>query len=79
MTTNTQGNSPQMAYFRLAQLKGVCNLESKGLKGRIGPIRPRIAAEFGLKPRAPYGDFIAAIETKMQQLLAEKESDKQTQ
>jgi hypothetical protein len=58
-----------IAYVRLASLKGMVSLESKGLKGRAGPIRPRIAAELGLKPRAPYADFIAAIQARMETLL----------
>jgi hypothetical protein len=56
-------------YVRLASLKGMVTLESKGMKGRGGPIRPRIAAEFGLKPRAPYAEFITAIQSRMAELL----------
>lgn len=55
-------------YVRLASLKGMLKLESKGLASRSGPLRPRIAAEFGLKPRAPYQDFIKAVEAKMAEL-----------
>ena len=62
----------QMAYFRLAQLKGVLTLESKGMKGRIGPIRPKIAAEFGLKARDPYEKFIGVIKAKMDEMLAQQ-------
>lgn len=58
-----------ISYVRLASIKGMVMLESKGLKGRGGPIRPRIATELGLKPRAPYADFIAAIQSRMAELL----------
>lgn len=71
----------QIGYVRLASLKGMVTLESKGLKGRGGPIRPRIAAELGLKPRAPYADFITAIQSRMTELLpaiqAEKAEEKE--
>ncbi len=60
-----------VGYVRLASLKGMLNLESKGLKSRAGPLRPKLAAEFGLKPRAPYTDFIAAIQAKMEEMLPE--------
>lgn len=63
-------NTPSgIAYVRLASLKGMVNLESKGLKSRAGPIRPRIAAEFGLKPRSPYESFTAAIVARMEEIL----------
>lgn len=63
-----------IAYVRLASLKVMCNLESKGLKSRAGPIRPRIAAELGLKPRAPYQAFIDAIQARMDTMLKEAEN-----
>ena len=62
-------------YVRLASIKGMVKLESVGMKGRAGPIRPRIAAEFGLSARASYQNFINAIQTKMDELapLVQKE------
>lgn len=51
--------------FRLLSLKGMLKLEKVGLKQRGGALRPRIAAEFGLSPRATHDAFIAAIETKV--------------
>lgn len=52
-------------YVRLASLRDMLRLEAVGLASCSGPLRPRIAAEFGLKPRAKYADFIKAIEAKM--------------
>lgn len=43
-------------------------LEAKGLRSSGGAIRPRIAASLGLKPRAPYADFEAAIDRKCEEL-----------
>ena len=58
-----------ISFVRLASLKGMVSLESKGLKSRAGPIRPKIAAELGLKPRDTYEKFIVAIKAKMEELL----------
>ena len=65
-----------ISYVRLASLKGMVNLESKGLKSRSGPIRPKIAAEFGLKPRDSYDKFIAAIVAKMETIIATQGRDR---
>lgn len=65
-----------ISYVRLASLKGMVNLESKGLKSRAGPIRPKIAAEFGLKPRDSYDKFIAAIVAKMETIIATQGRDR---
>lgn len=62
-------------YVRLASLKGRVKLESVGMKSRVGPIRPFLAVEFGLKPRAPYADYIAAIQAKMDVILAETQKE----
>lgn len=43
-------------------------LEAKGLRSSGGAIRPRIAASLGLKPRAGYAAFEAAIERKLDEL-----------
>ena len=59
-----------MVYFRLAQMKGALKLESAGMKVRQSPLRPKLAAEFGLTPRAPYEKFIAAIQAKMDEVIA---------
>ena len=48
--------------FRLCSLKQQLKLESKGLKSSGGAIRPRIAKEFGLSPRAPHSEYIKKIE-----------------
>lgn len=59
----------QISFVRLASLKGMVSLESKGLRGRSSPIRPKLAGEFDLAPRAPYDEYIAAIQAKMDLLL----------
>lgn len=69
MTTISTSNG--IAYVRLASLKGMVNLESKGLKSRGGAIRPRIAAELGLSPRAPYQTFVTKIQERMNTMLLE--------
>lgn len=63
----------KIRYFRLASVKGMLSLESKGLKSRGGALRPRLAAEFGLKPRDSYAKFIGYIESQLAILRAKKE------
>lgn len=57
--------------FRLASLKGQLKLESKGLKSSGGAIRPRIAAEFGLSPRASHEKYIEVIQARIDQINAD--------
>jgi hypothetical protein len=57
--------------FRLASLKSQLKLEGLGMKSSGGPIRPRIAQEFGLKPTAHRWEFIAAIDAKRAELEAQ--------
>ena len=76
MSTNTGTMSSAFSYYRLAQIKGALTLESKGMKGRQGPLRPKLAEEFGLKPRAPFEDYINTAKAKMEEILktTQKES-----
>lgn len=66
---NTQAtvcNTPEaISHFRLASLRGMVKLEKIGMQTRGGAIRPRIAAELGLKPRDSYEKFLAAIDTAL--------------
>lgn len=62
--------APQVAYARLCAIKGVLVLESTGMRGRMGPIRPKIAEELGLRPRDTFEVFIAAVKEKMEAALA---------
>ena len=62
----------KISYFRLASVKGMLTLESKGMKSRGGALRPRLAREFGLKPRDGYDKYIAYIETQLMILRAKK-------
>ena len=52
----------QVNRFRLISIKMQLKLEKSGLKSSGGPLRPRLAAEFNLKPRAHHDDYIAAIQ-----------------
>lgn len=54
-----------IAHFRLASLKGQLKMEKHGMKGSMSPLRPKLAAEFGLKPRDSHDKFIAVIQAKM--------------
>lgn len=57
-----------ISYVHLAILRGRLRLESVGMKSRNGPVRPRIAAEFGLKPRDSFTTYINAVQAKMNEL-----------
>jgi hypothetical protein len=52
----------QIAKYRLCVLKQHLKLEKMGMKHSGGAIRPRIAAELGLKPLDSHDKFIAKIE-----------------
>lgn len=61
----------QINVFRLLSLRGMLRLESVGLKTRGGALRPRIAQEFGLSPRAPHSAYIAKIEALVKEARGE--------
>ena len=65
MTTITTIN---IELYRLLSLKMQLKLESKGMKSSGGAIRPRIANEFGLKPRDLHIVYIAAIDKRIEEL-----------
>jgi hypothetical protein len=58
----------QIAAFRLLSLRYQLRLEAHGLKSSGGAIRPRIAKEFGLSPRASHDTYIIAINKKIGEL-----------
>lgn len=62
----------ERAYYRFTVTKGRIKMEEKGLKFRDGAIRPKLAKEFGLKPRDPYSAYIAYCETQQALLLAKR-------
>lgn len=62
----------EVSYGRFAALKGALKMEKVGLKSRGGALRPRLAKEFGLKPRDSYDAYIAYCESQMAILLAER-------
>lgn len=65
-----------VSFFRLCQLRGALKMEKIGLKGRGGALRPQIAAELGLKPRASYDDFIAEVQKRIDACHAANEAPK---
>lgn len=66
-------NTPaQISAYRLASIRGMLKLERAGMKTRGGALRPRIAAELGLSPRASYDAFIARIESMLEQIKGER-------
>lgn len=69
-------NTPDgIEYFRLASVRGMVNLESKGLKASRGVnVTAMMRREFGLKPRAPHSEVIAAIEKRMDELMARRKA-----
>ncbi len=62
----------EITYFRFASIKQQLKLEKLGMKSSGGSLRPRLAAEFGLKPRAPHDDYIAYCQAKMDALYEKK-------
>lgn len=52
----------KVVYFRLLSVRGQLKLESKGLKSSGGALRPRLAKEFGLKPRDSHEKYIAHVQ-----------------
>lgn len=56
--------------FRLTSIKGQLELEERGLRSSGGPLRPRLAKEFGLPPRAARAKYIAAVDQKIEEARA---------
>jgi hypothetical protein len=48
--------------IRLLSMRGMLKLEKLGMKHSRGALRPRIAKELGLSPRASHDTYLAAIE-----------------
>lgn len=66
-------NTPDgISYFRLSSLKLQLKMEAKGLKSSGGAIRPRVAKEFGLKPRDSHEKYIEVIQAKMDEILKQQ-------
>lgn len=57
---------------RLLSLRGMLRLEKVGMKTRGGALRPRIAKEFGLSPRAKHDAFIDTINHILAQHIESK-------
>lgn len=64
-------NGPeQVKHFRLLVIKSRLKLEKAGAKHSQGTLRPRIAAEFGLKPQDSYERFIEVVQAEADKLAA---------
>jgi hypothetical protein len=61
--------------MRLCTIKTMLKLERAGMKGRGGALRPKIAAELGLKARDSYDTFIAVCETKIEESLRQLQGE----
>jgi hypothetical protein len=62
-------NTPEgIAAYRLLSLRGMLRMEKAGMKTRGGALRPRIAAELGLKARDSHDTFITEIERRLEEL-----------
>lgn len=64
MTTTYITKSSEPEIYRLLSLRGMLKLEAAGMTTRGGALRPRLAAELGLKPRDSHAAFIAEINKK---------------
>lgn len=62
----------EIEFGRFASLKGALKMEAKGLKTRGGPLRPKLAAEFGLKPRDDHQKYIDYCLKKMTEAYVAK-------
>ena len=69
----------EVSYFRLASLKAQLKLEKIGLKSSGGAIRPRVATEFGLKPRDHHDKYIAAIQAQMDAMIEDRRASNNQQ
>lgn len=58
--------SEQINMFRFASVRSQLKMEMMGMKSSGGALRPRLAKEFGLAPRAPYAKYIAYCEEMME-------------
>lgn len=59
-------------HFRLCSIKAQLKMEKVGLKSSGGALRPRLAKEFGLKPRDSHDKWIAHFEALIEKSLKEK-------
>lgn len=57
--------------FRWASVKYQLKLEKHGMKSSGGALRPRLAAELGLKPRDSHDLYITEVQAKLDMLRGE--------
>lgn len=65
----------QVAHMRLCTIKTMLKLERAGMKGRGGALRPKIAAELGLKARDSYDMFIDTCEKRIEESLRQLQGE----
>lgn len=63
----------QISYVRLASVKGMIRMESRGLKSRGGSVKNKICKEFGISIRTSHDDVIKIIQEKMDAYLTQKQ------
>lgn len=68
MSTIVCSTPDQVSAFRLMSVKYQLRLEELGLKSSGGALRPRLAKEFGLSPRAPRKAYVDYINAKLQEM-----------
>jgi hypothetical protein len=61
--------TPEVIYIRFSSIKAQLKLEKLGLKSRGGALRPRLAKEFGLSPRAKHEEYIAYCQARMDEVV----------
>jgi hypothetical protein len=61
--------TPEVTYIRFSSIKAQLKLEKLGLKSRGGALRPRLAKEFGLSPRAKHEEYISYCQARMDEVL----------
>jgi len=64
-----------VTYYMLASQKQQLKLESKGLMSSGGALRPRLAAQHGLKPRDSREKYIEVIQAKMDAILSARQAE----
>jgi hypothetical protein len=64
-----------ITYFQLAAMKGAVKLEALGMKHSSGrSVRKHACQILGLKPSTKAAEVVKALEAKLAEMLAEKQS-----
>jgi hypothetical protein len=60
---------------RLMSLRGMLRLEKLGMKTRAGALRPKMAKELGLSPRASFDVYLAEVEKRIEALKPQVQAE----